>query len=212
MKTVYLFLLGALCICSYTMQAQSAIFDIQPNSSIESKSYFVDPLLWYNHLNSLAPYQVEKETLDSIYEITLNNYRGLEDDGGYFRNIIISYKNTEILNIRQAEGWTKIDDRFAAWRESEYFMQVDLGSGRLALIFVGAPYAGDPQQLTIVVLDHGQASVVFHGKYFINAVTSPFEMEVQFNFPDYYSPERRLPEDILHRIYLENGVLYFQDL
>ena len=209
MKT--LILSSLLLCCALPAVAQHDIYTLDARGEVVSDSAFIDPFFWKDQR---TPYeQIYSETLPvqgfaKPYTIRLYNYENSEYDPGYFCIIEIEYGGRPCLRLAQSNAWDKfvIDYEYT----DQYYRLVDLGQRTYALLFTGYHYASDPEQLTIVILREGEATLVFNRQRHITqwGDKASFEMTTMTRLPQDPPIKSSAPE--YERIWQEGDILKSQ--
>ena len=209
MKT--LILSSLLLCCELPAVAQHDIYTLNARGEVVSDSAFIDPFFWKDQR---TPYeQIYSETLPvqgfaKPYTIRLYNYENSEYDPGYFCIIEIEYGGRPCLRLAQSNAWDKfvIDYEYT----DQYYRLVDLGQRTYALLFTGYHYASDPEQLTIVILREGEATLVFNRQRHITQWRdkASFEMTTMTRLPQDPPVKSSAPE--YERIWQEGDILKSQ--
>ncbi len=181
------------------------------------KSEYIAP--FYFNYQGATSYLLKSDTVSSkdsrySYTIKLSNYKGTENDGGFYRMIDIECGNENILNLKQSDGWDKLKDHVRAYATNDYFLAIPLTDSSTALIFVGYPYNSQPELLTIVILDKDKATLVFNREIIVREMeydktSSTFVMNLQDYPIEYLNETTPANTANLFKIFLEKGVLRF---
>ncbi len=218
MKTIiYTLLLLCLFACKLPTQTNEAIFKYD-NGEIVTKPEYINP--FYFEYQDVKSYPVESFTIFSknnehSYSVKLSNYQGTEGDGGYYRSIDVEYKNKNILSLKQSDGWDKLQKHVRPLASNDYFLALPLTDSSTALVFVGYPYNSQPELLTIVILNKGEATLVFNKEIMIRSIkydkaNLSFVMNLQDYPVEYLDVDTPCYTPKFFKILLGKGILKFE--
>lgn len=151
------------------------------------------------------------------YNVTIQRYKGWENDPGDFNIISIYSSNNLLLQLQNRDSWVNIPAELSKYTTNNYFIPVTLSSTSTALIFIGYGYENEPPHLTIVVLSGNQAQMVFNEDYFIQQITktgTTFSMTLRNKVAEWTSEAaaKDAKDEYAgntYKIWLANGVLNF---
>ena len=211
---VVLAVLGASLIA--TAQTQTGIIFTYNGDSIVRKSAYINPL--DSNPDKGPTYTVDSSTVTvdkNNYTVKLQNYNLARDDAGYYRIINILYNGQNILNLAQFDGWDKIPSYLQTYKTTDFYFEMPLSDEATALIFVGWPYNSEPEQMTIVVLYKGKATMVLNKQYAITAVTkngSDLSFDIQSEIQEWVNDDQPYNNPATLRIWAEDGILKLRKL
>jgi len=107
---------------------------------------------------------------DTIDQVTFYNGSVWKNDPGDFRRVRLELDNSDSLEIDNMSAWIKTPERLKEYSKNGYFIQLDIGFDKPVLIFIGYPYASDPEYLTIVSVDSGRPGIVFNYGFDISRI------------------------------------------
>ena len=144
------------------------------------------------------------------------------DDGGH---IIISseyidtfvngnYSNIkgEVLSLRYDEGWENISVPGLQCGNKSYCHET-LADGSIALFFTGTVLMSQSPYLTIVILTHGKAYLVFNKRMVINNVVrnnGDLLFNLQENVVEWIDENTPADDAVLHTISVKEGLMCFE--
>jgi hypothetical protein len=217
MKKILLIICLIAPIWSCAQSVGTAIFTID-NGTINSNSGYIDSP--YNDpdmqfLTYTGQNPIDIMAGNTSYIVKPTKFTGWENERIY-SVIEVSKNNNVVFVYKYWDGFTTFNDpinldapRLRQYADNDYFIKVALSNEATALIFVGWPYASDPEQLFIVVLTPDDVKVVYNKPMIINSITQSgynFSMITQSNVL-----EEGIGTPITHTIYQQDGVLYFKD-
>lgn len=182
------------------------------NGTIVPNSQFNDIPYLANEDINLSHTQTASFSANGI-TISLEKFSGWEEDPGYF-TVIKSLTNDVPFMIKSSIAWDCIPEAFRTG-ESDYYIRVPLNNDYTALILMGYPFDSRPPFLTIIVVGNGQAAMVFNKRYVVSSLVNTsesFSMTLQGDYIEYSSSGQPVSTPDTFRIWLENGVLMFEQI
>lgn len=223
MKQIFLIIVATLGVLSANAQNGTPIFTFQnagigiiPKPSMID-CFYSDPEM--QTLSYTPKNPVKMDFVEIKYYVRTSCFITPEENDNYGFNVISIYSdNTKIFELKQPELWTFLYSGpttmdFSHYTDNRYFIPVYLTDDAVALIFVGMPSGGEMPYLTIIVLYHNKAELVFNKRMGINSITqtmNSFSMEVQSNLVEYDANKQPYSTPITHQIYSQNGLLYYK--
>lgn len=192
-------------------QSNEPIFTIVQDT-IKNNNKFIEPFFFEDE--NAIPYlfkvfPIKSKTGKHQYSIKLSNYKGSENDGGFFRIIEISTNNETILKIRQSDGWNSLPRNIIKYSNNHYFLTLHLTDETTALIFCGYPYNSEPELMTIIILHKNTAKLIFNKKFIINKLEhseETFSLTLHDSVIEYIGDQNANTTKI-YKIWQENNIL-----
>lgn len=213
MKTIVIIIVCLFFTSIAKSQSDEPIFTIAQDT-IKINDKFIEPFFFVNETSTpylFKVFPVKSKTEKYQYSIKLSNYKGSENDGGFFRIIEVFMNDATILRLRQSEGWNSLPWNVINQSKNEYFFLVPLTDETTALVFTGYPYDCEPTLVTIVVLHKNTAKLVFNRNILINKVIQDdksFCLILHDTLIEYIGKNNANTTDIW-KIWNENGILRF---
>lgn len=165
--------------------------------------------------SDIEPYILKETSVintDVGYTIRCLRYNGWENETGDFNVIEINTGQGEVLNLQYDEGWERVSMPGLQYGNKSFYHET-LVNGEVALFFTGATLMSQPPYLTIIILAHGRACLVFNKRMIVNNVVRE-NGDLLFNlqenvieWTDEYTPA---DDAVLHTISIKNGLMYFE--
>lgn len=174
MKFIIVLLLSTCGISSAFAQTNVSdpLFKYNGNSLVTQPKY-IEPF-YFEDQNTphylFKTYTISSKDKTYSYLVKLSNYKGAEDDGGYYRIIDIEAGGKNILSLKQSDGWNNLNTEVRQYASNDYFLTIPLTDTTTALLFVGYPYQSQPELLTIALLNKDKAELIFNKPFIINDI------------------------------------------
>lgn len=213
MKNVLIFFAVYLSVLS--VYGQRPIFKIGERYNIVTSSEYIDAFVNGNYSN-IEPYILKGKSVinaDDDYTIKCLKYNGWENEAGDFNVIEISTVQGEVLRLRSDEGWDNISVTALQCGNNKPYHYETLANGVVALFFTGTVLMSQPPYLTIIVLTHGKAYLVFNKKMIINNVVrnnGELLFNLQENVVEWIDENTPAGDAVLHTISVKDGLMYFE--
>ncbi len=212
MRSILLFFVTYLSILNVYGQIQ--IFRTGDSGNIITSPEYIEPFINGNR-SDIKPYILKETSVintDVGYTIRCLRYNGWENETGDFNVIEINTGQGEVLNLQYDEGWERVSMPGLQCGNKPFYHET-LVNGEVALFFTGATLMSQPPYLTIIILAHGRAYLVFNKRMIVNNVVRENE-DLSFNlqenvieWTDEYTPA---DDAVLHTISIKNGLMYFE--
>lgn len=213
MKLLIITLFICLCHIFPSMAQKTERIYKELGDSVFVQKRYVEPFdFGYQNLSSFEVTTCHVTSKDSSqsYQVKLSNYRGTEEDGGYYRMIEIVQNGQTIMCLKQSDGWDKLQKHLRSYSNNDYFLSIPLTSSLTALVFVGYSYNSQPELLTIVLLNKDKATLVFNKGMLIKNIIHDgisFVINLQDLPVEYISENIPANTPQLYQIFWENGEL-----
>lgn len=209
-------LIIALLIITSICKAQSeeAIFNINSERIITTKSNMIDPVGTDNVLFKGYSSSTNVTVGNTVY--TVKTAVGENENADFGFNIISIYNNnSNLLTLKDHDMWTytysgRSTTNYKSYTDNKYFITIDLSQYAKALLFIGWPYGGDLPILTIIVLTENDAKLVFNKNMGISTITktdNQYLIKVKTVLEEYDSSGRLTTSPKYNYITLENEIL-----
>lgn len=197
------------------MGNMKSLFKADDGGHIIISSEYIDTFINESH-NDIEPYILKGKSVinaDDDYTIKCFKYNGWENEAGDFNVIEISTVQGEVLRLRSDEGWDNISVTALQCGNNKPYHYETLANGSIALFFTGTVLMSQPPYLTIIVLTHGKAYLVFNKKMIINNVVrnnGDLLFNLQENVVEWIDENTPAGDAVLHTISVKDGLMYFE--
>ena len=196
------------------MGNMKSLFKTDDGGHIIITSEYIDTFVNGNYSN-IKPYILKETSVintDGGYTIKCFKYNGWENEAGDFNVIEINTTQGEVLSLRYDEGWENISVPGLQCGNKSYCHET-LADGSIALFFTGTVLMSQSPYLTIVILTHGKAYLVFNKRMVINNVVrnnGDLLFNLQENVVEWIDENTPADDAVLHTISVKEGLMCFE--
>lgn len=206
-----------MCVCAQGFSGKKnlkSVFKTDGGGTVITYPKYIDTFVNGNYSN-IEPYILKETSVintDGGYMIKCFKYNGWENEAGDFNVIEINTTQGEVLSLRYDEGWENISVPGLQCDNKSYCHET-LADGSIALFFTGTVLMSQPPYLTIVILTHGKAYLVFNKRMIINNVVrnnGDLLFNLQENVVEWIDENTPAGDAVLHTISVKDGLMYFE--